>query len=119
MSKSFRYKRLGGLLEPPLYVSSQQGYSDVVKLLLVNKANVNQARTTTGSSPLYVSSQKGHSAVVKLRLENKADLHQWLGYFNLLLIQVLLSCTFCGIFSLITLPQIVHHVFSFFLKFLL
>ena len=59
-----------------LYTSSQEGHSDVVKLLLVNKANVNQAKTTNGASPLYYASQKGHSDVVKLLLMNKANVNQ-------------------------------------------
>ena len=47
----------------------------MARLLLDNKADVNQAENT-GASSLYISSQTGHRDVVQLLLDNKADVNQ-------------------------------------------
>jgi len=52
------------------------GYSEVVKLLLESKANVNYASDKTGGvTPLMMALAKGDAEVVKLLLEAKADVN--------------------------------------------
>jgi len=43
----------------PLLLSSQDGHLPVVKYLVENGADVNQAHND-GATPLFISSQKGH-----------------------------------------------------------
>ena len=51
-----------------LFIASEEGHSDVVKLLLgAEGINVNQA-DEDGETALYIASQKGHLDVVKLLL---------------------------------------------------
>jgi len=52
-----------------------EGHTEVVKVLLDNKADVNASTSTEGATPLYTTSQKGHTQVVKLILDNKADVN--------------------------------------------
>ena len=52
-----------------------EGHTEVVKVLLDNKADVNASTSTEGATPLYATSQKGHTQVVKLILDNKADVN--------------------------------------------
>ena len=58
-----------------LFVSAQNGHSDIVKLLLEKGADVNRA-DEEGVSPLFISAQNGHFDTVKLLLENGADPNQ-------------------------------------------
>lgn len=82
----------------PLYIASKQGYTDIVKLLIDNGANVNYTtitssttpfygkdiynndknRITTGMSPLHIASQYGHVDVVTVLINNGANV----GYSN-------------------------------------
>ena len=57
-----------------LFMSSQKGHQEVMKLLLASGAKVDQV-TKYGDTPLYKSSQEGRPEVVKLLLANgaKAD----------------------------------------------
>eukprot|EP00438_Fugacium_kawagutii_P004074 Skav227082 [mRNA] locus=scaffold1387:157219:163724:- [translate_table: standard] len=56
----------------PLFIASQNGHLEVVRLLIDAGADVNKARTE-GASPLFVASHKGHLEVVHLLLESGAD----------------------------------------------
>lgn len=47
-------------------LASQNGYVEVVKLLLETGAEVDQKRTTDGITALWVASQNGHTRVVEL-----------------------------------------------------
>lgn len=50
----------------PLYIASQQGHADCVRLLFSHPdVNVN-LRSSTGASPLYIASQQGHTDCVRL-----------------------------------------------------
>jgi len=55
--------------------AARMGHTEVVKLLLDNKADVNASRHTDGATPLHVAAQEGHTEVVKLLLDNKADVN--------------------------------------------
>ena len=56
-------------------MASQKGHCDVVQLLLLAKANANQA-STDGVSPLHVASIDGNSDVVQLLISAKANVNQ-------------------------------------------
>ena len=58
----------------PLFMSTQNGHQEVVKLLLANGAKVDLAMND-GRTALFVSRQNGHQEVAKLLLANgrKAD----------------------------------------------
>ena len=58
----------------PIYWAAVNGHTEVAKLLLDHKANVN-ARVTDGDTPLYIAAQNGHTEVVKLLLDHKADVN--------------------------------------------
>ena len=55
--------------------AARKGHTEVVKVLLDNKADVNTSRYTDGVTPLYIAAQVGHIEVVKLLLDNKADVN--------------------------------------------
>jgi ankyrin repeat protein len=54
-----------------LYVASSCGHTEIVELLLNNKADPNMC--CKGKSLLYIASFEGHTEIVKLLLNNKAD----------------------------------------------
>jgi uncharacterized protein len=56
-----------------LWIASQQGHADVVKLLLSKGAEVNVRRNEDGITAVYIASLNGHADVVALLLENGAD----------------------------------------------
>ncbi len=56
----------------PLQMASQNGHTEIVKLLLAAKADVNAAHTN-GLTPLWMASQNGHTEIVKLLLAAQAD----------------------------------------------
>ena len=58
----------------PLHVAAREGYLDVAKLLLANKADVN-AKINNGVTPLYLAAQKGYKDVAELLLANGADVN--------------------------------------------
>ncbi|XP_071131090.1 uncharacterized protein [Mytilus edulis] len=59
----------------PLFVSSQEGDTEAVKLLLEYKADVNKCDNDE-VSPLFMACQKNHVEVVKMLLEYKADVNK-------------------------------------------
>lgn len=64
-----------------LYMASEGGHIDTVKLLLNNKADVSQCNDN-GESPLFVACKGGHKAIVELLLQNKANVSQCNVYGN-------------------------------------
>ena len=59
----------------PLHRAAFKGYTDVVKLLLANKAEVN-AKTNDGLTPLHQAvAQGGYKEVAALLLANKAEVN--------------------------------------------
>jgi ankyrin repeat protein len=59
----------------PLLIASRNGHTEVVKLLLTAKADVNAAHKTQGITSLLIASQKGHTGIVKLLLTAGADVN--------------------------------------------
>ena len=55
--------------------AARTGYTEVVKALLDNNADVNVRRPIDGVTPLHIATQEGHREVVKLLLDNKADVN--------------------------------------------
>ena len=49
----------------PLFVASQNGYTEIVKQLIRAKADVNAANKN-GATPLQIASQKRHTEIAKL-----------------------------------------------------
>ncbi|XP_052071232.1 uncharacterized protein LOC127709658 [Mytilus californianus] len=64
--------RLDGV--SPVFVSSQKGDIEAVKMLLENKADVNKCKDSD-VSPLFMACQKNHIEIVQLLLEYKADVN--------------------------------------------
>ncbi len=62
-----------------LWVASQKGYTDGVKLLIKAGADLNQPRDD-GATPLFMASQNGHAEIAKILVDAGADLNQtWNG----------------------------------------
>jgi ankyrin repeat protein len=61
-------------LNMPLHVAAQNGYKDMVELLLAYEADVN-AKNRSGFEPLHLATQNGHKNVVELLLANKANVN--------------------------------------------
>ncbi len=58
-----------------LWVVSQKGYTDGVKLLIEAGADLNQA-ADDGATPLFIASQNGHNKVIAILVKAGADLNQ-------------------------------------------
>ena len=56
----------------PLFTASENGYADVVELLLAKGADVNKA-ALDGQSPLFVAAEAGHGEMVARLLAAGAD----------------------------------------------
>ena len=59
-----------------LWMASQEGHIDIVKVLLKAGGNVNQAQTTDGCTPLYIASHNGHLATVKVLIKAGGNANQ-------------------------------------------
>ena len=57
----------------PLWMASQNGQHEVVRLLVEAGADKDKARDTDGVTPLWMASQNGHLEVVRLLVEKGAD----------------------------------------------
>jgi len=54
-------------------MAAQNGHLAVVTKLVAAGADVDKAKTTSGSTPLYIAAQKGHTAIVSKLLQHGAD----------------------------------------------
>jgi ankyrin repeat protein len=52
----------------PLFMASQNGHTEIVRLLLAANANVDAPCTSDGATPLLMASYRGHTEIVKLLL---------------------------------------------------
>lgn len=68
-------KQKGGDLNSELLEASMEGDLEMVKRLLEQGADINQANSA-GDTPLYVASEMGHVEVVRILIENGADINQ-------------------------------------------
>ncbi|XP_076108209.1 uncharacterized protein LOC143076365 [Mytilus galloprovincialis] len=59
----------------PLFFACQEGHTEVVQMLINNKADINKCRDV-GASPLFIACQKGHTEVVQMLINNKADINK-------------------------------------------
>jgi len=57
----------------PLFMASQEGHADVVKLLLAAGSDISKG-ISSGVTPLMVASEGGHVDIVQVFLDAKADL---------------------------------------------
>ena len=55
-----------------MYIASQEGHVDVVRVLVEHGADMNKARND-GATPLIVASRVGHLEVVRVLVEQGAD----------------------------------------------
>jgi ankyrin repeat protein len=56
-----------------LHLATQQGHTEIIKLLLANKADIN-GKNDDGETPLHVAAREGQLAAAELLLKNKAGL---------------------------------------------
>lgn len=84
ITKSIQYNRKTGILEyklglgaTPLLFAAENGYTDIVKLLINNKADVNSAgmKGIEEATPLCIAAHKGNKDIVKILLDNDADVN--------------------------------------------
>ena len=51
----------------------EEGHLPVVERLIAASADVDKAKTSSGSTPLFVAAQNGHTATVAMLLKSGAD----------------------------------------------
>ena len=56
-----------------MIIASQKGHLEIAQLLVEGGANVNAARTDTGTTVLMWAARKGHLEIVRLLLTSGAD----------------------------------------------
>ncbi|XP_071181368.1 uncharacterized protein [Mytilus edulis] len=59
----------------PLFMACQNRHTEVVQILINNKADISKCKDT-GSSPLFMACQEGHTEVVQILINNKADINK-------------------------------------------
>ncbi|XCN71444.1 MAG: ankyrin repeat domain-containing protein [Candidatus Electrothrix aestuarii] len=60
--------------EPALILAAQRGHTDLVKLLIENKANIN-IKNLYSYTPLIAAAENGHHDIIQLLLEAGADIN--------------------------------------------
>ncbi|XP_063448382.1 uncharacterized protein LOC134727917 [Mytilus trossulus] len=59
----------------PMFLACQNGHTEVVQMLINNKADINKCRND-GISSLFIACQEGHTEVVQMLINNKADINK-------------------------------------------
>ncbi|XP_076105867.1 uncharacterized protein LOC143074202 [Mytilus galloprovincialis] len=59
----------------PLFFACQKRHTEVVQMLINNKADINKCGND-GVSPLYIAFENGHTEVVHMLIKNKADINK-------------------------------------------
>ena len=59
----------------PMFIASQNGYLEIVDLLLEAGADVNTAHKESGLTPLWIAAQQGHSEIIRRLLKAGADVN--------------------------------------------
>jgi len=59
-----------------LYMASQTGRAEIVKMLIANNVDVNRTITAERLSPLWVAAQQGHAQVVRQLLAAGATIDE-------------------------------------------
>jgi hypothetical protein len=67
------WQRKRKTLSTPLYLACQNGFFNIVKVLLQNGALVNP-KTAFGSTPIFVAAERGYIVIVRMLLQYGADL---------------------------------------------
>lgn len=57
-----------------LIIAARLGYTEMVKILLQNQADVNE-KDEKGRTPLMISAEKGYQKIIQALLENNADIN--------------------------------------------
>ena len=60
----------------PIFIASEKGNVNLVKVLIQAGGDVDQAKTTTGCTPVYIASQEGNVDLVKVLVEAACDVNQ-------------------------------------------
>ncbi|VAW58181.1 hypothetical protein MNBD_GAMMA11-1036 [hydrothermal vent metagenome] len=59
----------------PLLMAAQEGYTQIVTVLLKANADVNAAEKTNGATPLHMAAENGHTQIVAILLKANADVN--------------------------------------------
>ena len=60
----------------PLHLASSLGHTEIVELLLENRADIDMVTVATGETALHLATSGGHIATVKLLLERGAAVNK-------------------------------------------
>lgn len=80
--------KIGEVEAFPLYMAAQNGYTEIVKLLLKAEAKVNAKLNTDGASALYIASLNRHTEIVRLLLDAGAETEVRVAHYTPLYVAV-------------------------------
>ncbi|XP_071136253.1 uncharacterized protein [Mytilus edulis] len=74
-TSNVNHGRINGDSVSALFTACEEGHTEVVKMLINNKADINKSRDT-GESPLHIACWNGHTEIVQMLVNNKADINK-------------------------------------------